>query len=161
EATDDETLKQDDETLKAEEEKRKAEEEKRKAEEEKRQADIKLLKKKAREDDPKPNSSLTLSKIIGGDILSTEMVRSQVWLFLLIVFFTIIYVAIRYQCQRDFLKIEELKQELLDAKYKALSSSSELTERCRESHVLDILRTNKDSVLHIADQPPFIVTVPE
>lgn len=143
------------------EEKLKADEEKSKAKEEKRQSDMKLLKKRAREDDPKPSSSLTLGKIIGGDILSTEMVRSQVWLFLLIFFFIIIYVAIRYQCQRDIIRIEELEADVLDAKYKALATSSELTERCRESHVLDILRENKDSVLHIADQPPYIVTIPE
>jgi N6-L-threonylcarbamoyladenine synthase len=31
----------------------------------------------------------------------------------------------------------------------------------RESHVLDILKQNKDSLLHIADQPPYIIQLPE
>ena len=57
--------------------------------------------------------------------------------------------------------IDKLENELKDAKFKALSSSSTLTERCRESHVLDVLRQNKDSVLHIADQPPYIIQIPE
>ena len=56
---------------------------------------------------------------------------------------------------------DKLNKELLDAKYKALSSSSMLTEKCRESHVLEMLRNNKDSILHIADQPPYIINVPE
>ena len=78
---------------------------------------------------------------------------------MLIVLFAIVYVAFRYQCQQDMIAIDKMEKELLDAKYKALSSSSTLTEKCRESHVLDALRNNKDSVLHIADQPPYIINV--
>ena len=79
----------------------------------------------------------------------------------LIVAFTIVYVAFRYQCQQDLLNIDRLENQLKDAKFKALSSSSTLTEKCRESHVLDILKQNKDSLLHQADQPPYIIQVPE
>ena len=74
---------------------------------------------------------------------------------------TIIYVAFRYQCQQDLVTINRLEAELKDAKYKALSSSSTLTERCRESHILEILKNNADSLLHPAEQPPYIITVPD
>jgi hypothetical protein len=74
---------------------------------------------------------------------------------------SIVYVAFRYQCQQDMLTIDRMENELKDAKFKALSSSSTLTEKCRESHVLDILKQNKDSLLHQADQPPYIIEVPE
>ena len=104
---------------------------------------------------------MKLRTILGGDLLTAQSVRSQIWLFLVIVAFTIIYVAFRYQCQQDLLTIDKLENELKDAKFKALSSSSTLTERCRESHVLDILKQNKDSLLHQADQPPYIIQVPE
>ena len=119
------------------------------------------IKEKVKEEDPKLTPSLNLRTILGGDFLTAEMVRKQIWLFVLVVFFTIIYVATRYQCQQDLIAIDKLEKELLDAKYKALSSSSTLTEKCRESHVLDILRQNKDSLLHIADQPPYIIQIPE
>lgn len=122
---------------------------------------IQLIKEKAKEEDPKPGSSMTLRTILGGDFLTAEMVRRQIWLFVLMVVFCIVYVAIRYQCQQDMIAIDKLEKQLLDAKYKALSSSSTLTERCRESHVLDALKQNKDSLLHISDQPPYIITVPE
>ena len=89
------------------------------------------------------------------------MVRSQIWLFVLIVLFSIVYVAFRYQCQQDMITIDRLEGELKDAKYRALSSSSTLTEKCRESRVLEILKQNKDSLLHQADQPPYIIQVPE
>lgn len=127
----------------------------------KRETALQLLKQSVREDDPKPSASLTLRKILGGGILNGDVVRSQIWLFLLITVFTIVYVAFRYQCQQDLITIDRLENELKDAKYRALSSSSSLTERCRESHVLEILKANKDSLLHIADQPPYIIDVPE
>ena len=122
---------------------------------------IQLIKEKAKEEDPKLTPSMTLRTILGGDFLSAEMVRRQIWLFVLLVVFCIAYVAIRYQCQQDLIAIDKLEEELLDAKYKALSCSSTLTEKCRESHVLDALKQNKDSLLHIPDQPPYIIYVPE
>lgn len=122
---------------------------------------IQLIKEKAKEEDPKLTSSLTLRTILGGDFLTADMVRRQIWLFVLMVVFTILYVAFRYQCQQDMIAIDKLEKEVLDAKYKALSSSSKLTEKCRESHVLEALKQNKDSLLHIADQPPYIINVPE
>ena len=59
------------------------------------------------------------------------------------------------------LEIDNLRKELQDAKYKALSTSSSLTERSRQSKVLDMLKENNDSVLHIATQPPYIINVRE
>lgn len=121
---------------------------------------IKIIKERAREDDSK-SSSLSLREILGGDILNTQVVRSQIWLILLIMGFIFAYVALRYQCQQDFIAIDKLEKKLKDAKYKALTSSSTLTEKCRESRVLEELKNNKDSLLKIADQPPYIITVPE
>ncbi|MBS7284149.1 MAG: hypothetical protein KIG89_01620 [Prevotella sp.] len=118
-----------------------------------------MIKENVSEDDPRPTSTLTLRKILGGDILTAEMVRRQMWLFVLVVGFTILYVAFRYQCQQDMIKISKMERELKDVRYRALTTSSLLTERCRESRVLDLLKNNKDSLLHIADQPPYIITV--
>ena len=103
---------------------------------------LQKIKDTASEEDPHPSSQLNLRTILGGDMLTTQVVRSQIWLFILIVAFTIVYVAFRYQCQQDLLNIDR-------------------TEKCRESHVLDILKQNKDSLLHQADQPPYIIQVPE
>ena len=122
---------------------------------------LQKIKDTAREEDPHPSSQLNLRTILGGDMLTAQIVRSQIWLFILIVGFTIVYVAFRYQCQQDMLNIDRLENQLKDAKFKALSSSSTLTEKCRESHVLDILKQNNDSLLHQADQPPYIIQVPE
>ena len=122
---------------------------------------IQKIKETASEEDPRPSQQVNLRTILGGDILTAKMVRSQIWLFLLIVAFTIVYVAFRYQCQQDMQTIDKLETELNDVRNKALAASSTLTEKCRESHVLDILKQNKDTLLHIADQPPYIIQIPE
>ncbi len=123
------------------------------------QETIKKIKETAVEEDPRPSQQVNLRTILGGDLLTTELVRSQIWLFVLIVAFSLVYVAFRYQCQQDMIKIDQLESQLKDAKFKALSSSSSLTEKCRESHVLEILKQNQDSLLHQADQPPYIIEV--
>ncbi|MBR6716629.1 MAG: hypothetical protein IKI83_09335 [Prevotella sp.] len=120
-----------------------------------------VIREQATEDELPLSSNFTLRKILGGDILSTQAIRRQVPLFLLITVFLIIYVSNRYSCQKYLIEIDQLNKELTDAKYRALSSSSQLTERCRESHVLDLLKNNQDSVLKIASQPPYIINVPE
>ncbi|MBQ9655626.1 MAG: hypothetical protein IJV38_06340 [Prevotella sp.] len=122
---------------------------------------IQKIKESASEEDPRPSGQLNLRTILGGDLLTTELVRSQIWLFVLIVVFSIVYVAFRYQCQQDMIAIDRMEKELKEAKYKALSSSSMLTEKCRETHVLEMLKLNEDSLLHQADQPPYIIEVPE
>ena len=118
---------------------------------------LQKIKENAKEEDPKFSSSMTLRTILGGDFLTAQMVRHHIGIIFLIVVFAIVYVAFRYQCQQDMIAIDKMEKELLDAKYKALSSNSTLTEKCRESHVLDALKNNKDSVLHISDQPPYII----
>ena len=107
------------------------------------------------------SSNLSLRKILGGDILTARIIRRQIWLVILVVFFVIIYISNRYSIQKDLIEIDQLQKELQDAKYKALSSSSQITEKSRESNVLEMLKNNKDSVLHIATQPPYIINVPE
>ncbi len=119
------------------------------------------IKEQAREDEQPLSASFNLRKILGGDWLTADLLRSQLGVLLLIVVFIIIYISNRYSCQKDMLEIDRLNTELVDAKYRALSSSSELTEKCRESNVLKMMKTNKDSILHIPNQPPYIIEVPE
>ena len=136
--------------------------------EKKEQAEIKMraelqhaIREQAREDEQEQSRNFTLRKILGGDFLTARMIRQQIGLILLIVFFIIIYISNRYSCDKDLIEIDRLNKELLDAKFRALSSSSELTERCRESNVLQMLKNNKDSILKIPSQPPYIINIPE
>lgn len=118
------------------------------------------IEEQAREDEQPLSSNFTLKKILGGDIFSAHFLRNNIGLIVIIVVFVIIYISNRYSVQKDLIEIDKLETELSDAKYRALSSSSQLTERSRESHVLEILKTNKDSILKISSRPPFIINVP-
>lgn len=120
-----------------------------------------MVKERATEGDSKPNAATNLRSIINGDMLNAKVVRNQIGVFFLITFFVFIYISNRYACQRNLVKINKLTKELTDTKFRALSSTSELTEKSRESRVLDMLRACQDSTLHIASQPPYIITVPK
>lgn len=139
-----------------------AEEEiKKEAEKEEKVSALEMLKNSVSEEDNNPTTQLSLKTILGGDILNADLFRRQLWLIVIIVVFVIIYVASRYQCQQDIIKIANMETELKDAKYRALSISSKLTERCRESHVLKLLKENNDSLLQVSDQPPYIINIPD
>lgn len=120
-----------------------------------------VIREQATEDEAPLSSTFSLRKILGGDVLSTSFMRRQVWLFLLIALFIVVYIANRYSCQQDIIEIDALQKELKDAKYKALSSNSKLTELSRQSNVLEMLKNNKDSTLKMPTQPPYIITVPD
>ncbi len=121
-----------------------------------------IIREQATEEDmPLLKNNLSLRKILGGDILSAEIVRKQIWLVLLITAFLIVYIAEGYSYKKYVLEIDKLTVQLKDAKYKALSSKSELTERTRESKILEMLKLNKDTLLHISGRPPYIVEIPE
>lgn len=129
---------------------------------EKEKAELKeAIREQAIEGEQAQSSTFTLRRILGGEFLTARMLRRQIWVILLVAFFTMVYVSNRYSCQKDLIEINDLNDKLRDAKYKALATSSELTEMCRESNVLKMLQNNKDSVLHIATQPPYIINVPE
>ena len=64
---------------------------------------LQKIRETASEEDPRPSGQLSLRTILGGDLLTTDIVRSQIWLFVLIVAFAIVYVAFRYQCQQDMI----------------------------------------------------------
>ena len=121
---------------------------------------LKRIRESASEDDDAPVGSLSLKQIVGGDYLFA-LVRHHILLILFIVFFLVFYIGVRYQCEQDVIEIDQLKKQLIDAKYKALASSSNRTELCRQSNVLKVLRENQDTLLQLSDQPPYIIEVPE
>lgn len=119
-----------------------------------------IIRQQAIEDELPLTKNVTLGKILGGEMLNTQFLRQQIWVIVLITLFIIIYISNRYKCQQNLIKIDNLQSELEDAKYRALSSSSDLTQQTRESKVLERLHNDKDSTLHIPTQPPYIITIP-
>ena len=91
--------------------------------------------------------NLSLRHILGGDILTVGLIRRQIWLILLIFALTVGYISNRYASQQEMLELTNLREQLTDLKYDALSRSSELTEKSRLSHIEDFLIQMNDSLV--------------
>ena len=105
-----------------------AEEEiKKEAEKEEKVSALEMLKNSVSEEDNNPSTQLSLKTILGGDILNAELFRRQLWLIVIIVVFVIIYVASRYQCQQDIIKIANMETELKDYLFIYLCSQKTTT----------------------------------
>ena len=93
---------------------------------------------------------------MGGDILAAGFFSHHWKLFALIMFLIIIYVQNRYAYQQQIIELDRLKKELTDIKYDALTRSSQLMERSRQSKIEEYIQ-RENSELEIATTPPFLI----
>ena len=104
----------------------------------------------------KKKKRTSLKSILGGDILATDFFRRQTKLLVLIMVFIIFYIHNRYASQQQQIEIDKLKQELIDIKYDALTRSSELMEKSRQSRIEDYI-SSKESDLQTSTNPPYLI----
>ncbi len=103
----------------------------------------------------------SLPSVLGGDILNARWFRKHALLILLIIILTILYITNRYASQQEMIKIDALKKELEDKRYDALTRSSQLLQRCRQSRIEEYLKSVGDSTLGMNTEPPFEIKVNE
>ncbi len=109
------------------------------------------------EKDKKKESARRFWKsFIGGDILADSFLKKQAGLLVLILIFIIIYISNRYSCQHKQLEIDQLRKELVDIKYEALTRSSELMEKSRQSRIEDYI-SKESSTLESSTTPPYLI----
>ena len=99
---------------------------------------------------------LTLKNIFLGDFLINDFLRRQAILLLLITIYTVIYISNRYSVQQEMIELDRLRKELTDIKYDALTRSSELTERTRQSRIEEYVST-EHSNLQTSTAPPYVI----
>ncbi len=97
-----------------------------------------------------------LSEILGGDILVAGFFSRHMKLIALIMFLIIIYIQNRYAYQQQIIELDRLKKELTDIKYDALTRSSQLMERSRQSKIEEYIQ-REHSELEIATTPPYLI----
>ena len=105
-------------------------------------------------DESKKKKRTSLKSILGGDILATDFFRRQTKLLVLIMVFIIFYIHNRYASQQQ--QIDRLKKELTDIKYDALTRSSELMEKSRQSRIEEYI-SSKESDLQTSTNPPYLI----
>lgn len=98
----------------------------------------------------------SLKSILGGDILAADFFRRQSKLIVLIMVLVIFYIHNRYASQQQQIEIDKLKKELTDIKYDALTRSSELMEKSRQSRIEEYI-SSKESELQTSTNPPYLI----
>lgn len=99
---------------------------------------------------------MSIKSILGGDILANDFFKRQTNLLILIMVLTILYINNRYESQQEMIEIDRLKKELTDIKYDALTRSSELMEKSRQSRIEEYIST-EESHLETATSRPYLI----
>ena len=94
--------------------------------------------------------------LFGGYFLGTYFFCCQFILLVLIMVLILFYIHNRYACQQQMIEIDKLKKELIDIKYDALTRSSELMEKSRQSRIEEYIET-KESALQTSTNPPYLI----
>lgn len=103
-----------------------------------------------------PPKHMSIRSILGGDILANDFFKRQTRLLILIMILTVLYIDNRYNSQQDLIKIDKLKKDLVDIKYDALTRSSELMEKSRQSRIEEYISTEQ-SHLETATNRPYLI----
>lgn len=114
-----------------------------------------LNKQKKQKGNETPNH-MSIKSILGGDILANDFFKRQTSLLILIMVLTILYIDNRYTSQQELIEIDRLKKELTDIKYDALTRSSELMEKSRQSRIEEYISTG-DSPLETSTNRPYLI----
>lgn len=100
--------------------------------------------------------NVSFSDVLSGDFLTkTNIYRHLPFVLLLLIFF-IASIALRFSCESKIAEIDDLQKQLKDVKHEALTLSSELLGKSKQSQIKYLL-AQKDSTLNMLDCPPFVI----
>ena len=99
---------------------------------------------------------MSIKSILGGDILANDFFKRQTTLLILIMVLTILYINNRYECQQEMIEIHRRKKELTDSRYDAVTRSSELMEKSRQSRIEEYI-SSEESHLETATSRPYLI----
>lgn len=90
---------------------------------------------------------------LNGDKLRSRKIREQYPLIGLIVGLIFLYILTGYQAAKQQHRLTDTKKEMLDAKFRYMTVSAQLTNSTRQSQVIEALRTH-NSALQENTVPP-------
>ena len=99
---------------------------------------------------------MSIRSILGGDILANDFFKRQTRLLILIMILTVLYIDNRYSSQQELIEIDKLKKDLVDIKYDALTRSSELMEKSRQSRIEEYISTEESHLQTATNRPNLI-----
>jgi hypothetical protein len=90
---------------------------------------------------------------LNGDLLRSKRIREQYPLIGLIVALVFLYILTGYQAVKQQHRLTDTKKEMLDAKFRYMTISAELTNTTRQSQIIKALQEN-GSTLQENTKPP-------
>ncbi len=79
---------------------------------------------------------------LNGDKLRSQKIREQYPLIGLIVGLVFLYILTGYQSAKQQHRLTDTKKEMLDAKFRYMTISAQLTNSTRQSQVIEVLKVN-------------------
>lgn len=102
-----------------------------------------------------PDNHFGLKELLKGeDPRIVEYLRRQIPFIALCIVLVLLYVGNRYDSQCDQVRIEKLKKELVDVRYQALNTTSDVSAKSKPSYIENVVGNGK-SGLQSSMQPPF------
>ena len=90
---------------------------------------------------------------LNGDLLRSQKMKEQYPLIILIVCLVFIYILMGYQAARQQHRLTDTKKEMLDAKFRYMTISAQLTNTTRQSQIIQALKEH-NSALQENTKPP-------
>ena len=94
---------------------------------------------------------------LNGDMLRSQKIKEQYPLIGLIVGLVFLYILTGYQAARQQHRLTDTKKEMLDAKFRYMTISAQLTNTTRQSQIIEALQEN-GSALKENNVPPTKIT---
>jgi len=94
---------------------------------------------------------------LNGDMLRSQKIREQYPLIGLIVGLIFLYILTGYQAAKQQHRLTDTKKEMLDAKFRYMTISAQLTNTTRQSQIIEALQEN-GSALKENNVPPTKIT---
>jgi hypothetical protein len=98
-----------------------------------------------------------LNELLDGTFMTTDILKRNLKLILLIVVLIFVYISNHYAVIMKLSEIDTLQDELSEAKYEALTRSSDLMRESRQSFVHDMIE-QRGIELEDATTPPYTIS---
>lgn len=109
------------------------------------------------DDTEKIAKKFSFKDLINGNILTKEFVQNQLPFILFLAIIALFYINNRFAYEAQLKEQAHLKNELIDAKYRSLTVSEQLTQMSKRSAVIEQLKAS-GSELQETIHPPIIIS---
>jgi len=116
----------------------------------------KNAKKLQKNGNRKASYRVFLNDMLDGSFLTKDVMRRNAWLMLMMVGLIIIYISNHYAVIMQLSEMDSLQKELTEAKYEALTRTSDLMRESRQSFIQDLM-TQKGLTLEVSKTPPYTI----